>query len=232
MLPTLRVLLFGFGIVFLLLGTFILVPNFIPVKKNSLGYVNHKTPLTPTHIILSLTLIISGIVLAIVSITVVEIAQTLLTSAGLLALLGCLIFLTEVVMRAMKVGDYSTSQQPSIAENLSIPLLISGMLLAITSFALTLWTPPTPKSQPNFIPITAPNTPKYRIACIPGKDVLNIHNQPSLDEKTIIFTIQCETSGIKIVGKSVEKEGETWVPIEYEGNKGWVVRRFLARVLK
>ncbi len=232
MLPTLRVLLFGFGIVFLLLGTFILVPNLIPVRKNSLGYTKHKTPLNPTHIILSLTLIICGIVLAIVSITAVEITQTLLTSAYLLALLGSLIFLTDLVLWAMRIRERSNSQQASIADNLSISLFISGMLLAITGMVLTLWTPSTPKSQSNFISITAPDTPNYRIACIPGKDVLNIHNQPSLDEKTIIFTIQCETSGIKIVGKSVEKQGETWVPIEYEGNKGWVVRRFLARVLK
>nr|MBA3924311.1 hypothetical protein [Nostocaceae cyanobacterium] len=220
MLPTLRVLLFGFGIVFLLLGTFILVPNLIPVRKNSLGYTKHKTPSNPTHIILSLTLIICGIVLAIVSITAVEITQTLLTSAYLLALLGSLIFLTDLVLWAMRIRERSNSQQASIADNLSISLFISGMLLTIPGIALTLWTPPTPKSPPNFIPIIAPDTPKYRIACIPGKDVLNIHNQPSLDEKTIIFTIQCETSGIKIVGKSVEKEGETWVPIEYEENKG------------
>jgi hypothetical protein len=229
-LPALRVFLFGFGIIFLFLGAFILVPNLIPVTKNSLGY--KKTPLTPTHIILSLTLIITGMILAIVSITSVEITQTLLICAGLIALLGVLIFLTEIVLRAIKVRDQSLSQQTSIWDNLSIPLLISGFLLAIPGLALTFGKPPTPKAPPNFIAITAPESPNYRIACIPGKDVLNIHNQPSLDGKTIAFTIPCEVSGIKIVGKSVEKQGEIWVPIEYEGNKGWVVRRFLARALK
>ncbi len=228
-LPPLRILLFGFGIVFLFLGAFILVPNLIPVRKNTSGH--KKTPLTPTHIILSLTLIITGLVLAAVSITSVEITQTLLICAGLIALLGVLIFLTEMVLRAIKVRDQSMSQQPSIWDNLSIPLLISGFLLAIPGLALTFGKPPTP-TPPNFISITAPESPNYRIACIPGKDVLNIHNQPSLDGKTIAFTIPCEVSGIKIVGKSVEKQGEIWVPIEYEGNKGWVVRRFLARALK
>ncbi len=232
MLPTLRVLLFGIGIVFLFLGMFILVPNFIPAKKNSSFYRNQKTPLTPTHIILSLTLIISGIILAVIGITLVEITQTLFIAAGLLALLGSLIFVTELVLRAMKLRDYSTIQQLSSGESLSVSMLISAFLLFISGMGLTFGTPPTPKAPLNFIAITAPETPDYRIACIPGKDVLNIHKQPSLDEKTITFTIKCESSGIKIVGKSVEKQGEIWVPIDYEGNQGWVIRRFLARVLK
>jgi hypothetical protein len=87
---------------------------------------------------------------------------------------------------------------------------------------------------PIVIPVPSPtHTPisLWRVHCLPGYDCLRLRKSPHLSAP-VVKRLPCNASEIQITGASVERDGEIWVPIQYQISEGktvvgWVVRRFL-----
>jgi hypothetical protein len=85
---------------------------------------------------------------------------------------------------------------------------------------------PSPTSvttQALFIPAADPAG--QRVVCPAGAQVLNVRSAPGLSPR--INSIPCGSIGVQITGPGAVRDGETWVPVEYQQVKGWAARRFL-----
>ncbi len=82
---------------------------------------------------------------------------------------------------------------------------------------------PNTPAQALFTP--AVNSSGQRVVCPAGAQVLNVRSAPGLSPR--INSIPCGSTGVQITGPGAVRDGETWVPVEYQQVKGWAARRFL-----
>lgn len=82
-------------------------------------------------------------------------------------------------------------------------------------------TPPLPPTQPPVSSVT------YRVAFVAEDDTLNVRSGPGVDND-VVFELAPDSSGVRITGPGEEPgDGSFWVPIEHQGNSGWVNRYYL-----
>jgi len=75
---------------------------------------------------------------------------------------------------------------------------------------------------------SAPKRNTYRVVGVKNNDVLYIRPRPG-NLKTVVGRIPANGTGIKITGKGKRVGKSIWVPIIYQGKRGWVNRRFLGK---
>jgi hypothetical protein len=88
-------------------------------------------------------------------------------------------------------------------------------------------TPQTTKS----LPVTNLPTPTevlYKVVGVAGNDVLYIRPSPG-DLTSFVGKLPPNASGFKVTGKAVKSGNSFWLPINYEGTKGWVNSKFIAK---
>ena len=73
-----------------------------------------------------------------------------------------------------------------------------------------------------------PREKSYKVVGVKGGDVLYIRPSPG-NLKVVVGKIPPGAKGIKVIGGGRKVGKSIWVPIVYNGKRGWVNRRFLKR---
>jgi len=81
---------------------------------------------------------------------------------------------------------------------------------------------PKPTSTPT------KKTTAYRVVGVKSNDVLYIRPAPG-NLKSVVGKIPPGGNGIKIVGRGKRVGKSVWVPIVYQGKRGWVNRRYISK---
>ncbi len=77
--------------------------------------------------------------------------------------------------------------------------------------------------------IQKPSVPLYRVVGVKSNDVLYIRPAPG-NLKVVVGKIPPDGRGIEITGRGRKIGKSTWVPIAYQGVRGWVNSRFLGKL--
>lgn len=92
---------------------------------------------------------------------------------------------------------------------------------------------PCPSATPTLPIPTLPAPPLGRaVICSSADQCLYVRQFPNLSA-TIISKIPCNTPIVQITGAAIDRDGETWAPVQYQtadgrAISGWSVRRFLS----
>ncbi len=89
---------------------------------------------------------------------------------------------------------------------------------------------PTPKETSTATPTPTPTPTEttYRVVGVASHDVLYL--RPSAgDLKSYLAKIPPNATGLKVVGGGVKSGKATWYPVIYNGTRGWVNGRFIAK---
>ncbi len=105
-----------------------------------------------------------------------------------------------------------------------------------STFAPTLEPTPTPQSPSTLTPSplpspsptasTPPDNP-HAVVGVERDDVLNIREGPGVENPSVA-TIPPYGTNIEVTGEGVKVTNSTWVPVNYQGEKGWVNSYYLA----
>src|SRR3974377_34854 len=73
-------------------------------------------------------------------------------------------------------------------------------------------------------PHTREDTPEYRVVGVASDDTLNLRSEPD-HESDILRRIPNDAVGIVGTGRKEVVDGETWIEVIYDNEKGWVNSR-------
>jgi len=76
-------------------------------------------------------------------------------------------------------------------------------------------------------PRTREDTPEYRVVGVASDDTLNLRSEPD-HESDILRQIPNDAAGIVGTGRKETVDGETWIEVIYDNEKGWVNSRYVA----
>ena len=74
---------------------------------------------------------------------------------------------------------------------------------------------------------TREDTPEYRVVGVATDDALNLRSEPDHDSD-ILRQIPNDAAGIVGTGRRETMDGETWIEVIYDNEKGWVNSRYVA----
>jgi len=76
-------------------------------------------------------------------------------------------------------------------------------------------------------PRTREDTPEYRVVGVASDDTLNLRSEPD-HESDILRQIPNDAVGIVGTSRKETVDGETWIEVIYDNEKGWVNSRYVA----